>query len=33
MLRRRSPTFIARAAVNRRTYAVLWKMLRIYPPV
>jgi predicted O-methyltransferase YrrM len=30
--RRRTPLFFLRAAVNRRTPVVLWKMLHIYPP-
>jgi cephalosporin hydroxylase len=33
VLKRRRPAFFARAALNRRAYAVLWKMGKIYPPV
>jgi cephalosporin hydroxylase len=32
MLKRRTPAFYARTALDVRTYRVLWKMLRIYPP-
>jgi cephalosporin hydroxylase len=33
VLNRRRPAFFVRAALNRRAYAVLWKMGKIYPPV